>query len=371
MAAVVRALLPHQPVNPTHTLDVDKLFSQIFQDSIAPTLVDPNRVKQRIDQSRYITRLYFGDRENTCLLGAFSMDERTFKFEGTPDTVRIHFLHPGSNPSVQKALLLQATAKAIDMQAKVIIFIVSNKNMRLKTFLEDQGFSVRKQKKKETTMEHNKIEELKVALETLPAVQRAPVHIPIPGQSQRVVEHARPPEAALALPVPSFYRNMTLMKKYLHMIRDGRKPVEGRINSGAFSNVRIGSGFRFFYMQNKDDDVHCTVTDVKTFPTFRDMLKEFGWQQCVPDAQNLEHAVQIYDQIPGYKEKAQRHGVVGMRLRVDGHGPSGPAHRVSSAGTNSSYGERADKRKRDDGWSYAKGDSERDFKRGRRDGYTS
>lgn len=332
-SAISRSLLPYMPVTPKHSDGVSKLFDRVFQASIAPILVNPDRVKRRISSDKYVTQLYFHDADYKSLAGTLSMDAKPFKFKDISEAVRVHFLHSGGNPDLQKALLLKASAKAIDVHAQVMIFYVSNKNVALKTLLSREGFLTMEQMGGYITMKHDKIQELKASLEKPPVVNQAPK--PAPKPAPVPPRQAPAPAAAPAAPqadgppLPRTYKSMTLMRKYLHMIRDRRKPIEGRINTGAFGRVRLGDGFRFFYMQNKDDDVHCTVTELKTFRTFREMLEHFGWQKCVPDARSLDHAVEIYDKIPGYRDKAARFGVVGMRLRVDGHGPTGPANQVN------------------------------------------
>lgn len=125
----------------------------------------------------------------------------------------------------------------------------------------------------------------------------------------------RPPAA----PRPPVFRalrqlqplSVTLKQPYVTQIKTGHKTVEGRINSGMFRNVRAGANIRFF---NHQAAVDCTVQSVMRYNSFRQMLEAVGFQACIPSARTLEEAVRIYDNIPGYAEKAAQHGVLAIRV---------------------------------------------------------
>ena len=109
---------------------------------------------------------------------------------------------------------------------------------------------------------------------------------------------------------------ITLKKMYIEQIRRGVKTVEGRINSGMFKNIKEGRLVRFFYMSNQADDVVCRVTKIAAYKSFKEMLEKEGFKSCVNEAASLERAVQIYDGIPNYKEKAATYGVLGLHLKL-------------------------------------------------------
>lgn len=108
----------------------------------------------------------------------------------------------------------------------------------------------------------------------------------------------------------------TLMKKYIHQIRDGGKTIEGRINTGMFLRFKAGETVRFFYTSNPSDDVTCRIVKVAAFSNFPEMLEKEGFQKCLTDIRTLSEAIRIYDNIPGYKEKAARFGVLAIHLEV-------------------------------------------------------
>ncbi|MCB9092546.1 MAG: GNAT family N-acetyltransferase [Halobacteriovoraceae bacterium] len=109
---------------------------------------------------------------------------------------------------------------------------------------------------------------------------------------------------------------LTLRKKYIHQIKSGRKTIEGRINSGIVLRYRSGDQIRFFYQQDPSDDALCDITDIRKYGSFREMLQQEGYQKCLTDVRSLEEAVRVYDQIPGYAERAAKFGVVAIQLNL-------------------------------------------------------
>lgn len=112
--------------------------------------------------------------------------------------------------------------------------------------------------------------------------------------------------------IPEF----TLQKQYLDLIKTEQKTVEGRINSGGFSNLQVGSKVKFFEGKNPKSFVVCEILEVNSYSTFREMLEAEGVENMLPGVASLEKGVQIYEKIPGYKERCQRSGCVGLKIRV-------------------------------------------------------
>ena len=109
---------------------------------------------------------------------------------------------------------------------------------------------------------------------------------------------------------------VTLRKVYLDMIKEGIKTVEGRINSGMFSSLRIGSTIRFFYTSGGGgDEVICQVTQINRYRSFTEMLTKEGFKPCLPDAHTLAGAITTYHNIPSFKERAERSGVLAIHIK--------------------------------------------------------
>ena len=112
------------------------------------------------------------------------------------------------------------------------------------------------------------------------------------------------------------HHDVTLMKKYMLMIKDGSKTVEGRINAGLFRGVRQGDTIRFFCKARPNDGVTVRVEEIRPYTSFGDMLRGSGLQACLPDVRSLAEGIKIYDSIPGYKERAAKSGVLALHLKV-------------------------------------------------------
>ena len=109
---------------------------------------------------------------------------------------------------------------------------------------------------------------------------------------------------------------ISLPKKYIWMIRNQSKTVEGRIFKGFVNNLKVGDGIRFFYHQNQMDDVKCKITKIEKYPSFEKMLQSCGYSTCVPDVSGLSEAVEAYHRIPGYLTLAKTYGVAAIHLQL-------------------------------------------------------
>lgn len=118
--------------------------------------------------------------------------------------------------------------------------------------------------------------------------------------------------------LPKFTQQMPLKQVYLEFMLDGRKTVEGRINTGIPARVRVNDHMLFFA-----NDTCCLVkiTDKRSFPTFRQMLQHSGIKTCLPDFNgNLDAAERLYRSFPGYAEKEAKFGVLGLTVELVSNG---------------------------------------------------
>jgi ASC-1-like (ASCH) protein/GNAT superfamily N-acetyltransferase len=118
----------------------------------------------------------------------------------------------------------------------------------------------------------------------------------------------------LWFPRASDYQSISLKYVYARQIIGRTKSIEGRIFTGVFARLRVGSRVRFFSDSN---EVYCMITEIKAFQTFKKMLETVGYKKCLPESVSLEAAVQEYARIPGYPEKERVHGVVALELFVE------------------------------------------------------
>ena len=152
--------------------------------------------------------------------------------------------------------------------------------------------------------------------------KRIPFRIPIPGQEnseyKRQKTSSESPSNHLSHGVQNGQRQKpkltttTIQKKYLEMIRNGRKTIEGRVKSGMFGNLNEGQNIQFFCQEEK---VLCQITKVNVYNSFAEMLDHEDYRKCIPDTFSSEDAVRIYNSIKSYPERAATYGVVAIHLR--------------------------------------------------------
>jgi ASC-1-like (ASCH) protein len=111
-------------------------------------------------------------------------------------------------------------------------------------------------------------------------------------------------------------KEFTLQRQYLKLIETGLKTAEGRINSGGFAKLEVGSKVKFFEKNNPKNYVICEVLEIKSYLTFREMLESEGVENMLPGITSLEEGVQIYEKISGYRERCQKSGCLGLKIRV-------------------------------------------------------
>lgn len=101
--------------------------------------------------------------------------------------------------------------------------------------------------------------------------------------------------------------SLTVQEPYAAQILSGRKTVEGRLNRGKFATVQVGDRVLI------NDQAEFTITAKHQYPGFREMLEHEGVARVIPDAADLEAAVQAYYQF--YTPEEEREfGVVGLEL---------------------------------------------------------
>ena len=102
---------------------------------------------------------------------------------------------------------------------------------------------------------------------------------------------------------------LPIQRRYVECLADGRKRVEGRVCVGASATVRAGDVLRLQWIE-------CRVTRVAKYPSFLQMLQTEGFRRCIPDAESVQEALDVYHSFANYEALAQQHGVVAFALQV-------------------------------------------------------
>lgn len=133
--------------------------------------------------------------------------------------------------------------------------------------------------------------------------------------SSRELARSRSESALVTKSTPSITHEITLKKEYIHQIKWSGKTIEGRVNQGMVLRFKEGDTIRFFYKQNESDDAICEITKIEKFKGFPEMLQRVGFQKCLPKIRDMASAINAYDAIPGYTQRAERFGVVAIHIK--------------------------------------------------------
>lgn len=107
--------------------------------------------------------------------------------------------------------------------------------------------------------------------------------------------------------------NLSLIHTYFEFIKSGRKTIEGRINTPKFENLKPGDKIIFTSHQTQET-LSCIVTRINRYADFESMLRYEGVENLLPDITNIKTGVQVYEALPGYKEKVTTFGAISITI---------------------------------------------------------
>ena len=269
---------------------------------------------QKIEDGRDRTCRLAYDEQTACGLVVFkdalSDEYRTQGVSRSLEVKSLFLIEPTahSGRGYGTALLDYILAKAEDMGAESVHLTVSEKVPESRRFFEKHGFTV---------------------VEAFPdcyirGVTEYLMCLRLRGKKRALEEAPRPAAAATRRPTPpppSHGRpprvfRVTLRRQYIDVILQGKKTIEGRINAGMFAQVRPGDTLDLYDARCPSVRAVCTVTAVTPYDSWRAMLSGEGVAKCLPGVASIEAGVRIYANLPGYEERARRHGVLALALRV-------------------------------------------------------
>ncbi len=108
---------------------------------------------------------------------------------------------------------------------------------------------------------------------------------------------------------------LNLQPTYFDLIKSGQKTVEGRIATEKFHHIQIGDSLVFINNQT-EEQLTCQITGFSHYRTFQEMLVSEGLSNCLPGITSLQQGIEIYESLPGYKEKVVQYGAIAMNIRV-------------------------------------------------------
>lgn len=106
---------------------------------------------------------------------------------------------------------------------------------------------------------------------------------------------------------------MKLDEPHFSTVKNGLKVIEGRIYDDKRKNININDKIIFISREDHNDRFEKTITDIKVFKppvSFEEVINEDNFKQLIPDAENVQEAIDVYINIDGYPEKAQIEGII-------------------------------------------------------------
>lgn len=101
-----------------------------------------------------------------------------------------------------------------------------------------------------------------------------------------------------------------VQEPYLSFIRSGKKVVEGRLGKDKYLNLQKGDLIKI-------NDLEAEVLEITKYASFKDMLTKEGIENVIPDAKDIESAVNVYYKFYS-KEDEKIFGVVGISMKLHG-----------------------------------------------------
>lgn len=100
---------------------------------------------------------------------------------------------------------------------------------------------------------------------------------------------------------------INVQEPYYQYITTGEKPVEGRLDKGKFSRMRVGD-----YLLINDESKFKIKRKTK-YNSFQEMIEAEGVENVVPDKKEVEEAANVYYNF-FTKEQEQEFGVVAIEI---------------------------------------------------------
>lgn len=101
----------------------------------------------------------------------------------------------------------------------------------------------------------------------------------------------------------------TVQEPYKSLILSGEKTVEGRLNKGKFTDLKIGDILQF-----EDTWEVFEVIDLSHYPRFQIMLEQEGLKHVLPWIQSIDTGVAIYHQFYTSAQETE-FGVVAIHIK--------------------------------------------------------
>ncbi|PRP89412.1 hypothetical protein PROFUN_01275 [Planoprotostelium fungivorum] len=99
-----------------------------------------------------------------------------------------------------------------------------------------------------------------------------------------------------------------VQSRWFHLIREGKKLYEGRLNDGEVHNIRRDDTITF--QTEGQDSIRVRVLQCLRFSSFDEMFNALGVAALLPGIETIEEGLEIYRGFPRYREEEHKMGVI-------------------------------------------------------------
>ena len=104
-----------------------------------------------------------------------------------------------------------------------------------------------------------------------------------------------------------------LKERPFNDILNNKKTIEGRLNKGIFSEMKINDSIIFI---NKQKKINVKIVNIRHFESFDEMLTVLPFKNILPSITNFNEGVELYNSL--YNEnKIKKYGVVSLFIKLD------------------------------------------------------
>ena len=106
------------------------------------------------------------------------------------------------------------------------------------------------------------------------------------------------------------YHSMKLKDPHFRNVLEGKKIYELRLYDEKRKTMNIGDIITIIHNDKKFDSYNVVITGISIFKNFKNALNDSCYDKVIPNAKNINEALQVYLDIPNYKEGEKKYGIV-------------------------------------------------------------
>ncbi len=105
-----------------------------------------------------------------------------------------------------------------------------------------------------------------------------------------------------------------LEKDIFEIVKNGTKNIEVRLNDEKRKKLKVGDTLIFFKRPLDDETIKATITDLKYYKNFSDLLEHYNMEDLYMKDYSKEEFLKLLEQFYGEKEQ-EKYGVVVIHFK--------------------------------------------------------